>query len=445
MPAATTYDVASPAGHENASAKARPIVLAVFLVVVGLVSVRTATKIDTAAALTGRPSPAQWGLADFRDNFYYPVVALLEGQNPYDRAAYMQRYPVVNGFPLYLPLTLLLYLPFGLLPLEISQWLHHAVTVGLTLVLAAVTLRLCAITPSWPRVLGVATLALVSRPGHWNLALGNCAVPAALGIYLAFLHARRRPWLAAIALALSTFKPTFGLPAALLLAAGGLPGLSLRALSISAVLSASVVAVLSMSAGGLAPFIASLQANYIGWQRVAVVDAGTAPFRVDIVALVGRLTGHPPTAGEALMLTAAVLVIGALVVRRAAALSTDGVTGPLPASIVCVSILLCTYHQAYDLILLLLPLTALIGRALPLACEPRRLVRGALLMVLALPGANYLASGTAMATLGVSGELRLLVTSLNGLALIAALLLYTRLSADPSPPHAFNAAAPVHR
>jgi hypothetical protein len=350
---------------------------------------------------------------------------------------------VVNGFPLYLPVTLLLYLPFGLLPLGISQWLHHAVTVGLTVVLAAVTLRLCAIRPTWPRVLGVATLVLVSRPGHWNLALGNCAVPAALGIYLAFLHARRRPWLAAIGLALSTFKPTFGLPAALLLAAGGLPGLSLRALSISAILSAGVIAVLSAYAGGLAPFVASLQANYIGWQRVAVVDAGTAPFRVDIVALVGRLTGHPPTAGDALILTAIVLVMGALLVRRAAALTSDGTTGPLPASIVCVSILMCTYHQAYDLILLLLPLTALISRALPLACERRRLARGALLTMLAIPSANYLASGTAMTALGVSGELRLLVTSLNGLALIAALLLYARLSVDASPSHALSAA--VHR
>jgi hypothetical protein len=66
-------------------------------------------------------------------------------------------------------------------------------------------------------------------------------------------------------------------------------------------------------------------------------------------------------------------------------------------------------------------------------------------MVLALPSANYLASGTAMTALGVSGELRLLITSLNGLALIAALLLYAHLSADASRPHALGAAAAVHR
>src|SRR5215475_637765 len=84
-------------------------------------------------ALSGDPqvaSPEHWGMGDFRDNTYYPVVALRDGRNPYDRALYKAHYPVHYPFPPYSPLALLLYLPFGLLPYDLSRWLYFGATVG---------------------------------------------------------------------------------------------------------------------------------------------------------------------------------------------------------------------------------------------------------------------------------------------------------------------------
>lgn len=405
-----------------------PLVLVTFACVIGLLTYRTTTKLDTAAVLAGEPIAAQWGLADFRDNLYYPVVSFLEGQNPYDRAAYMRRYPVVNGFPLYLPLTLLIYLPFGLLSLGIAQWLHFGATIVLTVVLATLTLRFCRCEATWTRVLALSALVLVSRPGHWNLALGNCAVPAVLGIYVALLYARRNPWVATFGLALSTFKPTFGIPAAILMFAAGCTWVALAGLTISTVLCVGVLSVLTTQAGGFESFFGSIHANYIDWQTVPVVNPAVAPFRVDIVAMVGRLVDQPPALQEAILLSAAVLLVGGIGVRRAVRVTADGVGGMLPASIVCTAVLASTYHQAYDLLLLLLPLTALLAGPLPEPLGEQRWCRGLLIALLSLPAANYLASGTAIDALGISGVLWLIVTSMNGVALIVALLIYTSLA-----------------
>jgi hypothetical protein len=406
--------------------------VAAFVCVVGLLSYRTSTKLDTGLYATGRPNAAQWGLADFRDNLYYPVVSFLEGQNPYDRDTYMRSYPVVNGFPLYLPLTILVYLPFGLLPLDVAQVIHYALTLGLTLVLAAVTLRLCGLEQRMTPVFGLATLMLLSRPGHWNLVLGNCAVPAVLGLYVALLYGRERPWLAGLGLALSTFKPTFGLPAAILMLARRETRAVVIGLGVSGVLSTGIAGVIVYQAGGIGEFIHSIQANYTAWQTVPVVSAASNAFRVDVVALVGRFLGRPPTAPEAILLTVAVLAVGALVVRHLTTLGKSAAVRRLSTSVICLSVLTCTYHQAYDMLLLAMPLTALVMGSWPPPVPQSPAVRRLLLLLLGLPAANYLASGTAMGALGITGGTRLAITSFNGMALLIALFVYVAVSLQQS-------------
>src|SRR5262249_57031367 len=86
---------------------------------------------------------ARWALQACRDAVYYPVVASLDGRNPYDQSAQARTYPVGQPFPPYLPLTLLAHLPFGLLPHAEAGDLYLAVLVGLTAVLAALAIARC--------------------------------------------------------------------------------------------------------------------------------------------------------------------------------------------------------------------------------------------------------------------------------------------------------------
>ena len=58
---------------------------------------------------------------DFYSSVYYPVVAFLNGENPHDRLRLKALYPAVEEYPPYLPLNLILYLPFGLLSPKLQR------------------------------------------------------------------------------------------------------------------------------------------------------------------------------------------------------------------------------------------------------------------------------------------------------------------------------------
>src|SRR5262249_25021721 len=124
-----------PAGGKRMSARTRTVAAGVALaVVLAVLGQRAAPRIN----LPGRVDPARWVLQDFRDAVYYPVVAFLDGRNPYDQSAQARTYPVGQPFPPYLPLTLLAHLPFGLLPRAEARHLFLSVVVSLTALLAAV-------------------------------------------------------------------------------------------------------------------------------------------------------------------------------------------------------------------------------------------------------------------------------------------------------------------
>src|SRR5581483_4704946 len=65
---------------------------------------------------------SRWAFCDFRTVVYYPAVAFLAGDNPYDAAAFTRTYPAPFEFPPYSPLTILLHLPFALLPVGAAPW-----------------------------------------------------------------------------------------------------------------------------------------------------------------------------------------------------------------------------------------------------------------------------------------------------------------------------------
>ena len=136
------------------------------------------------------PYSRQDALVDFRDAVYYPVVEFLAGENPYDRGSVLSRYPVNGTIGLYSPLTLLLHLPFGLLPYRAAELFFVALSFVLVTVLAAAAVRLAGRDADPAVVLGVAAFLVISRPGHWNLFLGQVSLETALATWAAL-------WLAA--------------------------------------------------------------------------------------------------------------------------------------------------------------------------------------------------------------------------------------------------------
>src|SRR5262249_54079853 len=52
-------------------------------------------------AVPGIADDSHAGLIDFRDQAYYPVRALLDGNNPYDAARFVGQYPAVKVFAPY--------------------------------------------------------------------------------------------------------------------------------------------------------------------------------------------------------------------------------------------------------------------------------------------------------------------------------------------------------
>ena len=239
--------------------------------------------------------PDAWILMDFRTNLYYPALALLEGHDPYDVAALVQRYPIVPPIPPYAPLVLLAHAPFALLPVAVAQLLYVALTMGLTLALAAFALRAVRPASSAAAVVGLAALLLVSRPGSMNMLLGQPTLIVVLATSVALLHTRTHPVWAAIGVAMATCKPQFGVPLALLLAFGGAARVAVGGVLVSGVI--TLLTLLAIAHGDVRVMLDMLaalprnathidDATFTWWSRidlpylashVAAVASGASP------------------------------------------------------------------------------------------------------------------------------------------------------------------------
>lgn len=367
--------------------------------------------------IPGQPDGIHVWMADFRDAIYYPVVAWLDGNNPYDAALFRGTYPVYNLFPIYSPLTLVLHLPFGLLPFVWSELAYAVATLALLLATVHLASRVVGLDRSWARSLTLAAALLLSRPGYLNVLLGQCTLQVVLGAYLALFLAARRPWLAAMGLALATIKPTYGAPLAILLLARGDVGVVLRGALVAGVPTLLATASLAWQAGGVGPLIATVPDNYVvTLHEDPLANALTSVIRIDLVALLTRPLGaHPGVAAEAAI---ALVVLGAagIALWRLAQLPQTAAVRNLSAAVACLAILLCTYHQHYDLLLLIAPALAVCGRRWPPTPGGHLLLAA---MVL-LPFANHLLAGRVVDALQPYPVALLAVTSLNGAALLIA-------------------------
>ena len=74
----------------------RPRVLLAALALIAALGI-AALRVSTLSDIGGFRLSANWALIDFQSTIYYPVRALVDGVNPYDRASYRARYRRTPG------------------------------------------------------------------------------------------------------------------------------------------------------------------------------------------------------------------------------------------------------------------------------------------------------------------------------------------------------------
>jgi hypothetical protein len=299
-------------------------------------------------------------MQDFRDALYFPVREFLAGGNPYDPAAMFAHWPVRQSFNLYQPYHLVLHLPFALPGYRVGAVAFAAVSLVLLVVLAGMAAS--RIRSTVPPALGTAVLAallVLSQVGKAQLYLGQVNPLIAVGAAGALLTRTSHPRLAAVALALAWLKPQFGLPLAVLLFARGSRRVALAGTAVAAVASLPVVALLVVRGGGIGPFLDAVAANLAHATQTdyGAVDSPTGQ-RVDLAAVLFRLTDWPAPAAEPLAL-AGVLAVSVLLVRRLDRLGDPAATA-VADLLTCLAVVVAVVHQPGD-VLLAVPAATLVA------------------------------------------------------------------------------------
>lgn len=377
-----------------------------------------------AAQVAGLRLGNRWAMADFYSGLYYPVRAFLAGANPHNREWFLATYPVRDGYPPYLPLNLLLHLPFGALPPGSAAIAFLILNVALTIALAFLSLRLAGVVASPRAVILLAGAILLTRPGHWNLIQGQRAAELAVMSYGAVYLADRSPRFGALALAASLIKPTYGLPLALLMFARGYRRVVVLGLAIGAAVNLPLVMLLASWEGGTRPFLTSLITGYQAWQNVGEVGPASSPHRVDAVSTISRFLGAPLTDWAQIAVPLLILVVAALVLRRRDSRGSSPLSS-VDLGIMFLAVLLSSHHVGYDLLLLTSPFVALLVRPEPPMARwaPARWL---LVGLFAVPALNWASTHAVLAAWQPSRTAWLIVTSANGLCLALLFVAYLR-------------------
>jgi hypothetical protein len=304
---------------------------------------------------------------DFRLSIWYPGQAMWHGHDPYDIASFERFYGShqveafsKGWFPLYGPIHLWLALFFALFPVKVAAVLFFMVNVGGLLVMATVVTRALDRRLGAPAVLAVTGLLMLTRPGRATVESGQATVIYSLLVYLVWSQARRRPWLAALALAGALGKPPFGLPLLAIVLFRRLWPLARRAVGIFVGASLPIVLWLTVNAGSLVA-VGRAVAHNLSYTDHNPLDAPGSPGRIDALSLIARYShGHFGGAAE----VAAFVVIMGLVAVLVARVSS-GPGWPLSPAVVLalgLATVLCVAHEYYDLLLLAWPLATVLRR-----------------------------------------------------------------------------------
>ncbi len=361
-----------------------------------------------------RIGASKWIMVDFGTIVYYPAQAFSDGINPYDAMEYQARYPAALPFRGYPPAVLAVTQPFAGLTLQQAVGLQVGITLTLTTLLAWVSLKLSGVRPTFAGVTATLGLLLLSRPGHWNLLLGQPTVVMVLAVYATLALTKRHSGWAGLALAVTMLKPTFGIPLAIVLLALGRWKALVVGGVVTVLLNLPILAILARRSGGWIEAISLIRMQPKGVDASNIASQFSA-FRIDAIAMVSRFAGQTLGLVLPFLIAGAVIGLAAYALRRRLGSTHEGPLDPVSAGVACTAILFCVYHIGYDSLLLAWPATALVVAILESgASSVNERIRFGLLVILAL---NYLSTFTVLEAIGFDSPLALPIVSVNSLAL----------------------------
>jgi hypothetical protein len=315
----------------------------------------------------GQIDSYHWANQDFRDAIYYSCQALFRGINPYDIDAYQRHFAgrINNLFPLYSPLIFLLHFPLALLPYHAACWTFQAINFGLLLACVRLTLSGTGWRVTLTSICTLAALILLSEPGRTNLLFGQVTWSLVLASYLGLTWARQNPQGAGVALAITSFKPTYFLPIAFFMLCRG----DFKALAYG------LAWTIALTAAGLG-FMAACGVNILELPKVALanhsavaaheaVQPGVALARVDVPVFLIQVLGLPSESWAMYVAPLGIMLITGWLVAREARQEKSFAPDSFAMLLICLATLFGIFHYVYDLLLLTLPFTALFTAAHP--------------------------------------------------------------------------------
>jgi len=358
---------------------------------------------------------------DFNINVYYPVKAFLNGENPYNWTTQLSHYPVSAALAPYLPYVMLIHFPLSFFSVSSAQILYYFISIALILVAASLTLKMVYNRNPVNAVLMLSALIIFSRPGQLNLLLGHLSLEFVIGTYVALFFARTNPAYSGLGLALSMTKPSFGLPLMVLMLANKNVRPVVIGIGISILATLCVLPFLIKAEGGLTSFIQIMITSYKEWGNIQIFDPG-ANVAIDLPSFVSRVTGMPFGYGRLpilfLVIAASSLAIYLLSCCR------NKQAEHLSSCIICIAILVGLYHSAYDLLILIYPVTLLVCNFEAVSGFINSKIRWVMILLFFIVSFNIISSHKFLDYFQFKGELRVLLASINSFALFLLLLLY---------------------
>lgn len=417
-----------------------------FAVATALVAYRMVARYQTP----GPFDAANQGLCDFHNGIFFPAMAILAGDSPYG-SDYAAKYPVDRPIPFFSPGILVLHAPLTWLPLHVAEVLYTAFNLLLMIAVSGLSAAEARLNRRWDVILAIAAAMLLTRAGHITVFNGYFTSELVLATLLSIRWADSSPWKAAIALMIVSAKPTYLLPLGFLLLARG----NVRALTYGAILSVLFAAIpmgwlsLNLGRGDLVD-----GANVL-WQHIqAGQEFHRAEFsesalwtwtRLDALVVAAKWTGIEPSNLTHLLTMLGILAfpMGLLAVRRGRGLD-DGLGG-MTGALILVGSLVSLYHQSYDALLLVLPVTCIAAGRHPTWRTLAIPARSAAITLAAVPLLNLFSTRSALMRLAPPEAVFYMLTAASGTALVCLFLFLMGIAAGRLSPFAGGKGGPPSR
>jgi hypothetical protein len=258
---------------------------------------------------------------------------------------------------------------------------------------------------------------------------GQPTIELVIAVYIALYFGAKSTPVSGLALALATTKPTYGAPLVVLMLAHRYFR-SVRIGIILAVVATLIpVAILVHAAGGVPEFAESIVRSYVDLDVYTTSSPVFSPYRIDLFALVSRFSGASLGPVVEIVIFLIVMAVAGATILHVRKLAPGNAVDLYCISVASIAILIASYQLSYNILLLVLPLTALLLDCwVPGDFEITPEVRRVLILLLSIPMFNFLGARRIMSHVEVGSGLWLLLTSINGVALLLAFGVYVGLA-----------------